>query len=269
MDIAIGVIMFVMGAVMGSFACCQVWRLKFREHGEKLGGRSVCLECEKKLRWYELIPVVSWVMQKGRCRKCKKFIGWQEILCEVGMGALFVFSYFFWPERMGGASETAWNWVGFLGFLAMLVGLCMLFVYDYRWGKLPTVVLIYCVVCAVVTVAAALIGGFLVTSWWSFAGGLVILPGIYYVLYKMSKEQWVGAGDWILALALSIVLADVVLALLCLLVANVAGCLVALPVMMKSKKSAKGLRLAMGPLLIIGFLVVFFAADSLRLALGI
>jgi prepilin signal peptidase PulO-like enzyme (type II secretory pathway) len=269
MEIVITIGLFILGAVMGSFACCQVWRLKFREHGEKLGKRSVCLECEETLRWHELIPVVSWVVQKGKCRHCGAKIGWMEIWCELGLGVLFAAAYWWWPERFGGASESPWNWAGFGMFLVLLVGLTMLFMYDLKWGKLPVAVLIFCIFCAIVEVILVKSGGFLgEMTWLGMVGGLLVLPGIYLALYVVSKEQWVGAGDWILALALAIVLGDFTLALLCLLTANLLGCVVAVPVLVQAKKK-RGMRVAMGPMLIGGFLIVFFWGDTLRAWLGL
>ena len=61
----------IFGAAFGSFACCQAWRIRLREEGKKdPGKRSVCLNCGKKLAWYENIPIVSWLAQGGKCRKC-------------------------------------------------------------------------------------------------------------------------------------------------------------------------------------------------------
>lgn len=264
--IAVG--LFVLGAVCGSFACCQVWRLKFREYGEKLGSRSVCLECGKTLRWYELIPMVSWVIQRGKCRGCRAKIGWQEILCELLTGMMFVATWLFWPERFGGASESIWNYAGMAGFLVLLMGLLILFVYDLRWGKLPVGVLIFCVICAILEIVLVKSDGFLREfSWVSAVGGLVLLPALYFVLYKISNERWVGGGDWILALVCAIMLCDATLCLLCLLCANLLGCVVAIPLLLRGK--GKNARLPMGPLLIVGFLVVFFCGDMIMGVLGL
>ena len=57
--------------------------------------RSRCLSCGHELKWYDLIPVVSWVAGLGRCRYCKAFIGWTEILLELVMAGLFVASVAF------------------------------------------------------------------------------------------------------------------------------------------------------------------------------
>ncbi len=76
---------FVFGTIIGSFLNVVVLR-----YGTKpLGGRSRCLSCGKTLRWYELVPIVSFVLQKGRCRKCKTSISLQYPLVELITGLVF------------------------------------------------------------------------------------------------------------------------------------------------------------------------------------
>ena len=79
----------MMGAIFGSFACCQAYRIRYKEEGKKIGERSECLFCHHRLSWYELIPILSWMLQRGRCRKCGKKIGGIELASEVAMGLIF------------------------------------------------------------------------------------------------------------------------------------------------------------------------------------
>jgi prepilin signal peptidase PulO-like enzyme (type II secretory pathway) len=148
------------------------------------------------------------------------------------------------------------------------VGALILFVYDVRWQKLPTAILTFCVVCAILVVAFGDAAGFCRVD---FYGGILLLAGTYWVLYRVSGEKWVGSGDWLVALMCAVLLGDWVAALLCMLVANVLGCIVAVPMMARAggKKKAAKMRLAMGPLLLAGFLVVFWFGEPLRALLGI
>ena len=75
MFVALYSVFFMLGAILGSFACCQAYRMRYKEEEKKIGKRSECLFCGHKLAWFELIPIVSWLLQRGRCRKCKKKIG--------------------------------------------------------------------------------------------------------------------------------------------------------------------------------------------------
>ena len=101
-----------LGAVFGSFAVAQVWRLRAKQlqdekaSGEKIDSsewkklrslasvspksdRSHCLSCGYQLKWYDLIPIISWLSLGGKCRKCHSKIGATEFLTEVSMFALF------------------------------------------------------------------------------------------------------------------------------------------------------------------------------------
>ena len=64
--------MFIIGAILGSFYLVIGTRLPLKEN--VFTTRSRCDNCFKELKWYELIPIVSYVFQRGKCRKCgKKF----------------------------------------------------------------------------------------------------------------------------------------------------------------------------------------------------
>lgn len=83
--------MFALGAIFGSFACCQAWRIHEKSNdGKKLGSRSVCMHCKKKLSWYDNIPIISWLVLRGRCRFCHEKIGKAEILSELGLAIIFL-----------------------------------------------------------------------------------------------------------------------------------------------------------------------------------
>ena len=67
MEFILAIFAGVLGAVIGSFLNVVILRYN---SGLTLGGRSMCLSCGKSLKWYELIPIVSFVFLKGKCRKC-------------------------------------------------------------------------------------------------------------------------------------------------------------------------------------------------------
>ncbi|WNB91832.1 prepilin peptidase [Bacillus sp. NEB1478] len=83
---------FVLGAVLASFGGVIGYRLP---KGMKLAGseRSQCDSCDRQLKWYELIPVVSYLTTGGKCRTCKKKITILYPAVELFTGAMFAFSY--------------------------------------------------------------------------------------------------------------------------------------------------------------------------------
>ncbi len=81
------VILFVFGTLIGSFLNVLALRLNT---GLSLGGRSSCPACRHSLAWYELIPIVSFLFLKGRCRACRAKISYQYPLVEFLTGLIFV-----------------------------------------------------------------------------------------------------------------------------------------------------------------------------------
>lgn len=266
------VLLAVFGLFLGSFAGASVWRLRARQLVEdkaagetvdskelkRLKGiadvsvksdRSRCLNCDHQLAWYDLVPLVSWLQLRGRCRYCREKIGWFEPAVEVATAAFFVLSYLVWPAGLA----TAFEITSFILWLVVGVGLIILFVYDARWFLLPDKVVFP-------LIGLALIGaGVHVSSstdplaaLLSVVGACLILSGIYYALYVFSKGKWIGFGDIKLGLILGLMLADWKLALLALFLANVIGCIVVLPGMVM-KQLSRYSHVPFGPMLIGGF----------------
>jgi prepilin signal peptidase PulO-like enzyme (type II secretory pathway) len=81
------IFLFVLGLIIGSFL--NVIGLRFRS-GKGLGGRSFCVACYKPLHWYELVPVVSFISQGGKCGGCATKISWQYPVVELITAIVFV-----------------------------------------------------------------------------------------------------------------------------------------------------------------------------------
>lgn len=275
-EVVVSVALIVFGAALGSFAAASVWRLRARQlvadkdAGEPydrkqykqlkkiiagpLKDRSQCLHCPYKLKWYDLIPVVSWLTLKGRCRNCHRPIGWFEFLMEVGVAAFFVVSYIFWP----GGLQYPLDIAHFVLWLAAGVVMAMLFAYDLKWYLLPDKlnIALATIGLAIVAVSAAQtqnIVGTVLTA----AGSLAILSGLYGFLYFISRGKWVGFGDVKLGVGLALILVDWQLALLALFLANFIGCLIVIP-LLAAKKLKKDSRIPFGPLLIAGAVASWF-----------
>lgn len=246
----------VLGAALGSFACCQAWRIRKKDKTP----RSHCMHCDYKLKWYDNIPVLSWLMLGGKCRKCHKAIGAAEILSELGLAAVFVLSFLFWPYaglKTGDPFEIA----KFVIFCVQLVCFAILFVFDAKWGEMPTKVLIVsCVLGALFFGVGLWQRIYLLDFKWEIlgelCGAMLILPGFYYLIYKASKEAWVGSGDPILCVPIAMMLSQFWLALFCLFASNMIGSVIMLPVVIAKRSKSK--LIPFGPFLIMGFLLIFF-----------
>lgn len=264
----------VFGLAMGSFAGATVWRLRAKQliqdkaTGEEYdkkeykallpltkskvaNDRSRCLHCGHALAWYDLIPLLSWVSTAGKCRYCHTRIGSFEPLIELGVAAFFVVSYLLWPYPL----ETTLQ-ITHLGlWLVAGVMLAILFAYDLKWFLLPNKIIFPLI--AVATVVAGIILGTSLDTWTTFvnlAFAVLILSGLYFAIWILSKGKWIGFGDVKLGLALALLLADYKLAFVALFAANLIGCLIVIPGMIKGTLT-RTTHVPFGPLLILGFVI--------------
>lgn len=279
----------LLGAVMGSFAACQVRRMRRMEEGKKsLGGRSVCLHCKKRLKWWENLPVISWIMLQGKCRGCGARIGWMEILSEVGLAIVFGLMGLWYlgvgrsgvgildmPKRF--FEQGKWELINvdvvMFGVLMMaLVGLWILLLYDALWQRLPSKVLTFVNACAIIYVILKQWSLFLVVNKSEVWGvmmkdlgqsliGVGILAGTYFLLYKLSKEKLVGSGDWLVGLSVAGFLGSWWLALVEMFVANGLAVLMMWP---KIKIKGAETRVALGPFLVAGFIIVWLMQETVK-----
>lgn len=265
MKIFILIFLFILGAVMGSFVCCQARRRRLSETKRgKLGKRSVCLKCKYQLKWYDNIPIISWILLRGKCRKCGKKIGKLEFLSEILMAVAFLLTGMF------GSLTLEYAYFGPLYLLVILIFITLLgylAIYDGKWGELPSRELILSVVCGVVLLglkqwslylseqSLGFLGGSLLTA----LGGVGILAGIYFLIYFVSKERLVGGGDWILGLALSLALGNWWLALITMFLSNALASIVMAPQTIKKKNK----KIFFGPWMILGFFIVYIFQEYL------
>ena len=178
-------IIFFLGLVVGSFLNCYIWRLY---KGESIiHGRSYCPKCKKTLRWYELIPLVSFALQRGRCRGCMQPIDWQYPIVELVMGMLFVLTYL----RMG-IPHGILHFTFYILHFYLLSVLTIIFVFDLRYGLVPDVVALPAIVIALLYAVLthlqlAAIGYLFLAA----CSGAIFFAAQYY----FSHGRWLGAGD--------------------------------------------------------------------------
>lgn len=246
------ILMFLMGTAFGSFLCCQARRLHLKDKKRPIKNkRSVCLECKKRLKWYDNIPVISWVMLRGRCRFCHKKIGVAELLAEilVGLGFLFI------STTINVETAVMLEWARLITTLLLSLALFFLAIYDGIYGELPVLYLTISIVCAIITLIPQMWTGFLIEP---LLAGL-LYGGVYLLLYIVSRGRWVGDGDWVLAAAIGLVLGSPWLSLVALFLANLSACIVMLPFLKKLKNH----QIYFGPFLIFSFVIVYTLSASL------
>jgi prepilin signal peptidase PulO-like enzyme (type II secretory pathway) len=194
-------VLSLLGLCFGSFVNALVWRLKKKRDFVK--ERSECTHCHHILAWYDLIPVVSWLMLRAKCRYCHKKID-DSPLTELAVALAFIISYILWPLGFSTA-----GWALFVLWLIALVLLAALFLYDLKWFLLPNVLMFPLigigVVWAVVYYTFVSPEPLLVVLQ-NVALGIASVAGLYGALYYVSQGEWVGFGDVKLGIFMGLVL---------------------------------------------------------------
>ena len=264
------IILVVTGFVMGSFVNALVWRIHEQTKKSKssklkaqnysiVSGRSMCPDCRHQLAWYDLFPVVSWLMLGGKCRYCHKPIGYQYPLVELITVGLFIISYVYWPY-----ATTGIRYPIILSFWLMFVTIFVaLAVYDLRWRLLPNR-LVYPLI--VLAIGQVLIQSLVFDGGWttiiSAVLGVVCLAGLFYGLFQVSAGRWIGGGDVKLAVVLGLLAGGAAEAFLLLFIASLLGTFVSLPLLV-SKKIGRKQQVPFGPYLIAAMFIVYLFGSSI------
>jgi len=134
---------FFIGLAVGSFLNSVIYRLDLPA---RASARSYCPYCKKTLSWFELIPLMSFILQKGKCRHCRKPISLQYPLVELATGILFVLCgwYFFGPgpTSLGLVISTVF-------WLFVVSCLIIIFVYDLKHYIIPNQIVYSGIIIAV------------------------------------------------------------------------------------------------------------------------
>lgn len=174
-------LVFLFGLAIGSFLNVVIHRLA--EGGSVVFDRSRCPGCGHVLAWYELVPLASFIIQRGRCRQCRMPISWQYPIVEAVTGIFFVYIYQFLPAYYHGLE------MGYLFFV--FSALIVIFVFDLKYYIIPNVV-----VYPLIGVAAAHVawGRGYIPSEYPMISALA-LSGFFLVMYLVSRGTWIGFGD--------------------------------------------------------------------------
>jgi leader peptidase (prepilin peptidase)/N-methyltransferase len=196
-------LMFLFGTAIGSFLNVVIFR---HNTGMTLLGRSFCFSCRKELLWHDLMPLMSFLLLRGKCRFCKSKISGQYAAVEAVAGA--VFALVLW--KAGGVQFLDAAFLqpgGFVHFLDISFSfvlwsiLIIIGVYDLRHKIIPDF-FAYSFAALALTKLVFLPQTFLFTpSLWDFlAGPILALP--FALLWLVSRGRWMGFGDAKLTLGL-------------------------------------------------------------------
>lgn len=258
MDILIFVYFFIVGAAFGSFSLVLAWRM--HDGRDWVKGRSACEECGHELSALDMVPILSWLFLRGKCRYCKKPFSKQLLFAELLLGTILASSYAFWPFSLNSVLE----YLLFVIWLLICVLLSALFWYDLRWYLLPNK-LVYPLLG--LSVVFSVLRGFIVD--FSFIEVVVLpilaaalLSGLFYAMFTVSKGKWIGFGDVRLAVPLGLILANPINAWLMLFFASILGIVATLPGIVSGKTKLQS-KIPFGPLLIVASIIVFLGGEKI------
>lgn len=243
----------VLGAIMGSFANALIFRFGnsrpiIRDH------RSYCDHCKKILSWFELIPMISFLLQKGRCRSCGGRVPWWTFVVELLMACGFMFA----ADTAGMFSAdviTLQQTIQFLVIASFVFGCVFFFFVDLVYMIIPDHV-------SLPLIGVGLVAGIFLSGDWSGTIVAGILGASFFLVqFIVSRGRWVGAGDIRLGAFLGVFLGFQLL-LVSLAVAYGVGLLVAL-VLLSTKQMTMKSEIPFGTFLMIGGVTAFCFGDAI------
>ncbi len=246
MEVIYYVSFFLFGLCFGSFYNVVGMRVPLEESISK--PRSHCPYCGHTLKWYELIPLVSFIIQKGKCRSCKQKLSYFYPFTELATAILFTVSYYSF---------------GFSYELIIALTLSSLFmvvvVSDLTYLMIPDrFIVIPLIIIAIVNfLMKGFIGGLLQISY-----GLLSFTLMYLIMLlgnKLFKKESMGGADIKLMFVAGLAL-DPLLSIVVIFLASVIALPVSFFLLIKNKEHV----IPFGPFITLGILIVFFTKLNIR-----
>ncbi|MCL2052061.1 MAG: prepilin peptidase [Lachnospiraceae bacterium] len=233
-------LIFTIGIFIGSFLNVCIFRIPQKQ--DIVYKRSHCLGCGNALKWYELLPILSFIIQKGRCRSCQQKLSSQYPLVEFLNGIVYALIFAFF-----GLTINA------LLYCLCASALIVIAIIDWRTFEIPPGLNIF-------------IGGlgfvnllFDLSNWLNYLLGFSAVSGLLLIIYIITKGQGIGGGDIKLMAAAGLLIGwqNIILALA---IGSLSGSLIHLLLM---KLKGKGHVLAFGPYLSFGIFTAMVWGEEL------
>ena len=240
----------ILGLIFGSFGTVAAWRIP--RHESIVAGRSKCPRCGAMITAIENVPVLSWLVLRGRCRHCGNPISIRYPLIELTTGALFALS----------AAKFGWSVETFV-FAAFFWVLVVLTVIDLDHKLLPNRIVYPAFIIGWAGLVAAAIADGTTDRLLDAAIGSAIFGGTFFVI-AMISPRGMGFGDVKLAFVLGTFLGYTRLGLvpLGMFLAFMIGALTGIAVMLLGRGGRK-MEIPFGPFLALGTVLAIFAGDPL------
>ena len=241
------VLAIAVGVVLGSFGNVLIWRLPRDESIVK--PPSHCPKCGHKIRFYDNIPILSYLWLRGRCRDCGASISPRYLLVELASGVLFV----------GAATAYGWS-LGTLFYGVFLWALLVLAVIDFENWLLPFAITIP---MTLVGLGGTVIGATLPLGR-ALAGagiGLLFFLAVTFAGRSVFKREAMGGGDIVFGLMAGMYL-GIEKTIVMIFLGSLLGAIVSVPLLLAHRKKGSD-AIPFGPFLSAAAVVAFFWGDIL------
>ena len=240
------ILIVIMGVSVGSFLNVCIIRLPMKQ--TIVTKRSHCMKCNYQLKWYDLVPLASWILLKGRCRKCGQPISKQYPIIEAANGIAWLVIALVRGIRF----ELVYD-ITSVCYMALFSALLVLSVIDFRTYEIP-------LGCNIFILAVGLIHLFVdYSNWLQYVIGLTAVSLFLFIIYAASKGRGIGGGDVKLMAACGLLIGWK-LNILALILGCIIGSIVHL---LRMKLSGEDHVLAMGPYLSIGVMIAALWGDKI------
>lgn len=226
------IVVFLYGIIIGSFLNVCIYRIPKKENIATT--RSHCMSCGYQLKWYDLVPLFSYLVLGGKCRICGSKISVQYPAIEALNGGLYLLA--FW--RYGLSIDS-------LLYCLLFSALIVLSVIDFRTYEIPLGINIFILTLGLVRVVTDL------SNWLSYGIGLFSVSALLLLIYLVTRGRGIGGGDVKLMAATGLLLGWK-LNLLGFLLGCILGSVIHI---CRMKISGEGHVLAMGPYLAMGIAI--------------
>ncbi|MCA9372534.1 prepilin peptidase [Candidatus Woesebacteria bacterium] len=259
-QIVVSLIIFALGVCIGSFLHVLVYRtIEDKEDWKK--GRSRCDHCSYIIRWYDNIPLLSFLLLRGKCRKCHKPIAVSHVAMELLMGTLFVWwywagSFFFLlvDQPFTLLQPLFWLFIGVLGLV--------IFVTDVKYLIIPDWAVALMAIATVVYRLVLLQAGILQPGDFKAMILAALLVGAsFWLLRWATKNRGMGFGDVKLAPVLALLVGWPQI-LVALMFAVCSGAVVG-SILLIVGKHKRMQPIAFGPFLLLGSAFALVWGDAL------
>ena len=234
---------FIFGAVFASFACVIAYRAP--KGLSIVKPDSYCPSCEKSIKGFDNIPILSWLILGGKCRHCKAKIGVFSLLCEVFSGLGFMFAYL----QYGDKTQT-------LPIFIALMLLVFLFIIiagiDHETHDIYNITLIlYGALAVFITFyRCAVLNGDIWEYIFGALFGFGFFGAIKLVAKLVLKKEALGSGD-IYIVGIGGFIVGVLPLLISIIIATLLGSIVEI-IKIKTAKAEREAEIALGPYLLLG-----------------